>query len=100
MPNIQVIDGAQNCAYDIFVAEVDAFHEILPEAGQDVEFIDDFALRVGEQRAVGILNEIWKHPVDKKSAEGIQGTLFFELEKKKVYYPTKKESEMWPKSRA
>jgi hypothetical protein len=94
VPNIQIIDGADNCAYDIFMAEVDAFHEIFPAPGQDVEFIDDFVLRVGEQRAASILNEIWRNPVDKKLAEGIHGTLFFELEKKKVFYPTKKESEM------
>jgi len=56
--------------------------------------VGDFVSRVGEQRATNVLNELWKHPVDKKIVEGIHGTLFFELESKKVFYPTKKESEM------
>ncbi|WP_186005719.1 hypothetical protein [Xanthomonas cannabis] len=94
MLNIQVVDGADNCTYDIFMANVDDFHEIFPDSGQDVEFISDFVSRVGEKRATNILNRVWKNPVDKKLAQGIHGTLFFELDKKKVYYPTKRESEM------
>ncbi|GAB3339302.1 hypothetical protein [Marilutibacter aestuarii] len=94
MPNIQVIDGADNCTYDVFAISVDGFREIFPGETQDVEFVDDFVARVGEQHATSVLNELWRHPVDKKIVEGIHGTLFFELERKKVFYPTKKESEM------
>lgn len=94
MPNIQTVDGADNCAYDVFTASVDSFREIFPGKGQDIEFIDDFVARVGEQHATSVLNELWKNPADKKIVEGIHGTLFFGLEKKKVFYPTKKESEM------
>ncbi|WP_147455626.1 hypothetical protein [Solilutibacter pythonis] len=94
MPNIQIIDGADNCTYDVFTISRDGFREIFPDDGQDVEFIDDFVARVGEQHAASILNELWKHPANKKAVDGIHGTLFFELEKKKAFYPTKKESEM------
>jgi len=94
MPNIQVIDGADNCTYDVFEISADGFREIFPDEAQDVEFIDDFVARVGEQHATSVLNELWKHPVAKKTVEGIHGTLFFQLEKKKTFYPTKKESEM------
>ncbi|MEC5080754.1 hypothetical protein [Xanthomonas oryzae] len=76
------------------MANIEDFHEIFPDAGQDVEFISDFVSRVGESRATNILNRIWEGLVDKKLVQGIHGTLFFELDKKKVYYPTKKESEM------
>lgn len=94
MPNIQVIDGADNCTYEIFEADRDIFCLIFPEEGQDVEFADEFAARVGERRASEALNELWRRRLDKKRANGIHGTLFFELENKKAFYPTKKESEM------
>lgn len=94
MPNIQVVDGAENCTYDIFETDAERFELIFPADGQDIEFVDDFVARVGERHAVEVLEEIWKHPVDKKSVCGIHGTLFFELDKKKDFYPTKKECEM------
>jgi len=94
VPNIQVIDGANNCSYDIFEVEEDAFRLIFPGVDQDVEFIDDFVSRVGDDEAVEVLNKIWRRPVEKKSVHGIHGTLFYELEFKKIYYPTKRESDL------
>lgn len=94
MPNIQIIDGADNCTYDVFEISADGFREIFPREGQDIEFVDEFVSRVGERHAGNILNDLWKHRANKKNIEGIHGTLFFELEKKKAFYPTKKESEM------
>lgn len=93
MKNIQVIDGADNCTYDIFAASEEDFAQLFP-ATTDVEFVEDLIARLGEQAAGVVLARLWKHPVPKKEAQGIHGTLFFELEKKKGYYPTKKESEM------
>ncbi len=40
MKNIQVIDGAVNCVYDIFAATEEEFDLIFP-SGQDVAFIDE-----------------------------------------------------------
>jgi len=40
MKNIQVIDGADNAAYDIFAATDEEFAMIFP-AGQDVAFISE-----------------------------------------------------------
>ena len=94
VPNIQVIDGADNCTYDLFEIDEDSFYIIFPVEGQDVEFADDFFARVGERRATDVLNELWKSRLNKKSVHGIHATLFFGLEKKKVFYPTKKESDM------
>jgi len=37
---------------------------------------------------------LWKRLVNKGEAQGIHGTLFYQLLHKKRYYPTKKESEM------
>lgn len=92
--NIQVIDGAQNCKYSIFSAKEKDFFEIFPEEGQDIEFIEDFFNRVGKNHATIILKRLWAMPINKKAVQGIHGTLFYELEYKKEFYPTKRESEM------
>lgn len=91
--NIQVIDGADNCTYSIFSAAPEDFSKIFPE-GRDVEFINDFISRVGDDAANIIANRLWSMPVEKKGVIGIHGTLFYELDLKREFYPTKKETEM------
>jgi len=93
MKNIQIIDGAENCAYDIFSIEEPLFEVIFP-VEQDIEFAEDFQKRVGEKKANEILSQLWKNRVDKKKVVGIHGTIFFQLQFKKDFYPTKKEDEM------
>jgi hypothetical protein len=93
MKHIQVIDGALNCTYDIFASSEGDFDEIFPD-GQDIEFIEDFIKRVGKKKAGEITQRLFFHRVDKKTVQGIQGTLFYELGFKKQFYPTKKEAEM------
>jgi len=94
MKNIQVIDDAINCTFDIYSISDDLFIEIFPQE-QDVEFVEDFFERVGEIRAQEILNKLWENWQDKKNLEGIHGTLFYGLkEEKSSFYPTKKEAEM------
>jgi len=91
--NIQVIDGADNCTYNLYAATEEEFEEIFPN-GANVEFIEDYFDRVGEKRAIEITSNLWKRLVNKGEAQGIHGTLFYQLLHKKRYYPTKKESEM------
>jgi hypothetical protein len=91
--NIQIIDGAQNCTYSIFAASPEDFKEIFPDENQDIEFIQDFIKRVGKKSANKILTRLWSAPIEKKKVRGIHGTLFYELEYKKQFYPTKKEKE-------
>ncbi len=95
MKNIQIIDDAVNCTYDIFSISDDLFFEIFPNE-QDIEFIDDLNLRLGDIRSSEILQELWKNRLDKKYLTGIHGTLFYGYlcEDKKPFYPTKKECEM------
>lgn len=93
MKNIQVIDGAENCTYDIFQLPESDFEIVFPN-GTDIEFIDDLVGRIGESNCKRIMTLLWAARVNKKSAVGIHGTLFFELGWKKKYYPTKKEKEM------
>jgi len=93
MRNIQVIDDALNCTYSIFAAE-DAEFELLFPDGTDVEFNDELFSRLGEAEAADLLRKVWARPVNKKTVVGIHGTLFYGLGHKKMYYPTKRESEM------
>ncbi len=94
MKNIQVIDGANNCAYSIYQASDEAFSLIFPSVGQDIEFIEDFVERTGEKKASAILGALWKHRLAKQNVVGINGTLFFELGFKKKFYPNKQEADL------
>ncbi|WP_372929914.1 hypothetical protein [Shewanella putrefaciens] len=93
MKNIQVIDGADNCTYDIYSVDDDVFYKIFPNQ-QDVEFISDLEARLGKVEVSDLLQLIWTGRCDKGLVVGIHGTLFFELDFKKKFYPTKKECEM------
>src|SRR5580704_8199838 len=90
--NIQVIDGAQNCVYDIFSATQSEFSLIFP-AGQDVAFIDEVIARGSSEELNAAFENIWRRRIAKKEAMGIHGLLFYELERKKVYYRTRRDEE-------
>jgi hypothetical protein len=57
LKNIQVIDGADNSYYAIYNIEEKYFNLIFPN-GQDIEFISDFVLRIGEKSANQILKKL------------------------------------------
>ena len=92
MKNIQVIDGANNCVYDIFAATVDEFSLIFPP-GQDVAFIDEVQARDPSEALDLAFTKLWTRRVPKAEAMGIHGVLFYELEHKKQYYPTRRDEE-------
>ena len=92
MKNIQVIDGALNCVYDIFAAADEEFDLIFP-AGQDIAFIDEVYARVDEAVLNQAFDNIWKRRVPKINANGIHGVLFYENEHKKAYYPTRRDED-------
>ena len=94
MKNVQVIDGANNCTYSVFAFSDEQFKIVFPKPGQDIEFIEDVIKRVGNKKLGAILKPAWQRIIDKKAVCGIHGTLFYELEFKKRFYPTKKDSEM------
>jgi len=92
MKNIQVIDGAINSVYDIFQATDEEFSLIFP-SGEDVAFIDEVFKR-GSQPVLDLaFNNIWKRRIPKREAMGIHGLLFYKLEIKKPYYPTRRDEE-------
>ncbi|CAM3746105.1 hypothetical protein [Paracidovorax anthurii] len=92
MKNIQIIDGAQNCVYDIFSASDEDFALIFPD-GADIAFIDEIYATNDKRILDAAFNNIWKQRIKKSEAQGIHGIIFYELEKKKVYYPTRKDEE-------
>ena len=94
MKKIQVIDGADNAAYSIYAADERDFQLIFPGDGQDIEFAADFFDRAGKKVANVVLERLWAHPIDKKTANGIHGTLFYGLDFKKPFYPTKRETDL------
>lgn len=95
MKNIQVIDGAVNCEFPIYAATGDEFRTIFPGLDQDLELVEDFIARVGEDRADVILGAIFDRPIDKKLAVGIHGTLFYEKEEDRAYFPASRREADW-----
>jgi len=92
MKNIQVIDGAENAVFDIFSASDEEFALIFPD-GQDIAFIDEVYARGNSDVLDDAFNKIWNRRIPKRDAHGIHGLLFYELDYKKVYYPTRKDEE-------
>ncbi len=92
MKNIQVIDGAENCVYDIFSATEEEFTLIFPDE-TDIAFIDEVYAKGDEKSLDAAFQNIWQRRIKKSTAQGIHGILFYELDGKKVYYPTRKDEE-------
>ena len=59
MKNIQIIDRADNSTYSIFAATNAEFEAIFP-TGADIEFVEDFFKRLGDEAAGKIQSELWK----------------------------------------
>ncbi len=93
MKNILVIDGAENCAYSVFQATTSEFKEIFPDDGQDIEYAEDLAGRLGP-RLAKLMTPIWERPIAKKNAMGIHGTLFYQMEYRKEFYSSKREKDI------
>jgi hypothetical protein len=95
--NIMIVDGAVNCAYDVFRTDEQGFRLIFPEPGQDIQFVEDLDW-TGELDAA--FRELWDNPVPKARVEGIHGTLYVGLEAKKSFFPNKRDSDLDFKGRA
>lgn len=93
MKNIQTIEPADNCAYNIYAMPDEDFELMFPD-GQDIEFVEDFFKRIGSKKARQILGDCWARRVRKSEVQGIHGTLFVDLRRqKKRLYPNKKFSD-------
>lgn len=94
MKNVQVIDGAVNCTYPVYAFTDDEFLLIFSEIGQDIEFIKDALDRLGTTQLEKALKNVWSRPIKKPDIKGIHGTLYYDLGKKKKYYPSKSEKDV------
>jgi hypothetical protein len=92
MKNIQVIDGALNSVYDIFTATEEEFSLVFP-GGIDITFIDEVYERGDASELDIAFEKIWQRRVKKSEVCGIHGIIFYGLDEKKVYYPTRKDEE-------
>jgi hypothetical protein len=86
--------GADNATFSVFQATHEEFEAIFPQ-GRDMEVIEDFFERVGEQAAEAVLSPIWERPVLKKEAQGLHGTLFYDWEDRSAYLPSTKREVDW-----
>ena len=89
MKNIQMIDGAANATFSVFQATDEEFEALFPN-DQDIEFIEDFIERAGDDGAGVVLDPIWDRPILKRDAQGIHGTLFYEWDDRREYFPPSK----------
>ena len=85
--NIQIIDGAVNATYNLFQATDAEFAEIFPGSGQDIEVVEDYVRRVGEDEARKTLSKVWERPIYKHDVKGIHGTLYYDYKEKARYLP-------------
>ena len=90
LKNIQIIDGAVNAAYSIYQATDEEFEAIFQQPQQDLEIVEDFVDRVGENEASRILTRLWQRPIRKRDVQGIHGTLYYDYKDKSKYLPESK----------
>ena len=92
MKNIQVIDRAVNCVYDVSSAADEVF-DLIFAPGTDIAFVEELDQRPDADRVHAALGTIWSQRVPKTMVQGIHGTLFYELMEKRKYYPTLRDEE-------
>jgi hypothetical protein len=90
LKNIQVIDGALNCVYDIFASSEEDF-ELIFSDGIDIAFAEDFDGCSEEVEAA--FSRIWEARVPKSEVRGIHGITFYGFEHKRQYYPSLRDEE-------
>lgn len=92
MKNIQIIDRALNCAYDIFEMADDLYDYVFRN-GRDIAFIEDFSGDATPEIDT-LFERMWKRPVNKKKVNGIHGAIFYELTEKREFYSNRKEYDL------
>lgn len=90
MKIVQIIDGADNATFSLFRATDEEFRYLFPGQGQDLEIVEDFFARHHPDFPPKLLANIWSRPVHKSQAAGIDGTLFYDYERKRHHLPASK----------
>jgi hypothetical protein len=98
MKNVLVIDGALNCTFSVFQATDEEFALIFPEPMQDMQYAEDLA-ELSDQAAIdAALGRLRQRPIRRRDANGIHGTLLYELQRYKQWYREKREDAVDPLS--
>lgn len=92
MKNVLVIDGAENTCYDIFALTPKQYAMVFVQPGQDIEFIGN----VKRDLQMKAFEGVWDRFVHYDLVRGIHGTVFWELEFKKKFYPNKRRTDIVP----
>jgi hypothetical protein len=88
-----IIDGADNCAYDIFAATDEQFAMFFAE-GEDIAFSEEIWAKPVRDGLAEAFGDLWTRPIEKRDVQGIHGTIFYKLENKKQYYPNRRNSDL------
>jgi hypothetical protein len=91
MKNIQIIDGGLNCTFSLFQATDEEFALLFPEPRQDIQYVEDLVRLADQSEINAALRRIRERPIRKSEAQGIHGTLFYQLERYKKWYREKRE---------
>jgi hypothetical protein len=92
MKNIQIIDGADNCVYDVFAATETEFRLIF-KSNTNIAFINEVYMNGDKLKLDKAFEKIWKRRLNKQEINGIHGTIFYELDFKKAFYPARLDEE-------
>ena len=94
MKNVEFVDDALNCTFDIFQFTDSEYLEVFPN-GIDMEFIQDLLERLGKERVDLIMTKVWKRRIERANVNGVHGVLFYgEINyRKKSFFPLKKIAE-------
>lgn len=87
MKTIQIIDGADNSAFNLFRATDEEFAYLFPKPGQDLEIVEEALARHHPDFFNQMLVDLWSRPIHKSNAEGIHGTLFYNYAEKAHHLP-------------
>jgi len=82
------------CGFQRAAFTDEQFATVFSAKGQDIEFIEDVIERLTPEQLDQAFSGVWARPVKKSEISGIHGTLFYELEQKKRFYPSKRESDV------
>lgn len=96
MKNILGIDGALNCTFSVFQATDEEFALLFPELDQDMQYAEDLAASSDRKAIETALKRIWQRPIRRRDANGIHGTLLYELLRYKEWYREKREDAVDP----
>lgn len=87
MKNVQVIDGALNCVYDIFAATEEEFALIFP-SGQDIAFIDEVYAAAADAAALDkAFESLWTGGLPRRRRWASTASCFMGLTRKSATTP-------------